>query len=437
MVFSDYPRALASFKASSEPAMWQPKRRKKQDELLEVPAAMISPQREPALDRELDDARFATEYQQRLLMATEASLREHDEAMMRVAQRASLEEASNHEELAMEASRLAAKAVQCGLHEVQMPRDGNCQFHSTAHALNEAERGEKWTHVSVRKRAVQWLREHGEHFRLNEEDSDTTLGHYLDGDATWAAYCDRMDRPGQYGDHLTLIAIGECFSCCVVVITSDAEGVNYHTKPRDSTPLETIHLAHYPVALHYNLLQLQGEPSVDSSLELGVHFGQHLTTGFAYKVQCPNGQLRRIRTEYDVMAGRLHLGHAELRAHIARLCAIEDTNLLLTWRDADGDIITFDTDEELLDAVRCAAASGQKVLRIFVQEGGESVMAEQTQSKAINTATTESSEWCLVEPIEEVEGRVAHDDFAATPTPHLQPLKMSMETGKYQASDTR
>lgn len=43
-----------------------------------------------------------------------------------------------------------------------------------------------------------------------------------------------------------------------MVVTSEAEGINYHTRPRDSTPQDTIYLGHYPIAQHYNRLTLAG-----------------------------------------------------------------------------------------------------------------------------------------------------------------------------------
>jgi hypothetical protein len=95
---------------------------------------------------------------------------------------------------------------------------------------------------------------------------------------------------GQYGDHLTLIAIAERFMCCLVVVTSEEDGVNYHTRPRDATPMETLYMAHYPIAQHYNLLYLRGE--LPHSSNVGLYLGDHLTCGFAYKILCPNSQLR-------------------------------------------------------------------------------------------------------------------------------------------------
>lgn len=308
-----------------------------------------------------------------------------EELMMAEAKRASLQEGgSNGREMALEVARLAAKAKAFNLHEIQVPRDGNCQFHSVSQSLAEVpgREGMVLDHIALRKLAVAWLLAHRD-FRLNEDDPDTTLSHYLDSDPSWEAYCARMGRQGQYGDHLTLIAMAECFSCCIMVVTSEAEGINYHTRPRDSTPQDTIYLAHYPIAQHYNRLTLAGEPSTaDSStsspvspasdatgvIKETVHLGSHLTTGFAYKIHCPNGELRRIRTEYNATQGQLKLGHEQLREKCAKICKLQTAELMLRWQDHDGDLITFDTDEELLDAVKCAAAAGRKVLRIFAEE---------------------------------------------------------------------
>ena len=120
-----------------------------------------------------------------------------------------------------------------------------------------------------------------------------------------------------------------------------------------------------------------------------------MTSGFAFKVECPNGELRRFRSEYDACEGRLRLGHSELRTQVARLSGVKETHLLLTWEDNDGDLITFDTEEELLDAVRCAAAGGRKVLRIAAKEQVPS-NKDDDQPPAV-TAEDETG-WCMVEP---------------------------------------
>jgi len=325
--------------------------------------------------------------------------------------------------LAQEACRLTEKANRYNLVETEMLRDGNCQFHSCAASISEAQGycGDAVDHLIVRQKVVEWLRENGD-FRLNEEDPDTTLFHYLDGDASWDSYVDRMSQVTQYGDHLTLIAIAECFSCCISVVTSDVDGVNYHTRPRDTTPIDTIYLAHYPLAQHYNLLRLQGEPTGE---ELGMHLGEHLTTGFAYKVLCPNGQLRRIRTEYNARKGELRLGHEQLRGHIGLLCKTEPESLISRWQDSEGDLITFDTDAELVDAVRCTAARGQKLLRIFAEtqdfeptSSAVMVSPDMMDSSVVDAVPLDvensscadtSNDWCMVEHDggegEEVTGR--------------------------------
>jgi hypothetical protein len=123
-----------------------------------------------------------------------AELGRREEAMMLEAQRASLEEGSNEVALAEEASRLAMRAEEYNLIEKEVPRDGNCQFHCVAQGLGPGGLGDR-NEDDVRREAVQWLRENPD-FRLNCDDADTTLTHYLDGDRSWEAYCDRMSRRG-------------------------------------------------------------------------------------------------------------------------------------------------------------------------------------------------------------------------------------------------
>ena len=78
--------------------------------------------------RAVFDQAALADYQERTRKAQEASLMEierREEALVREAQRLSLEEGKKTMDLVLEASRLASKALECHLAEVEVPRDGN------------------------------------------------------------------------------------------------------------------------------------------------------------------------------------------------------------------------------------------------------------------------------------------------------------------------
>ena len=189
-----------------------------------------------------------------------------------------------------------------------------------------------------------------------------------------------MSCAGQYGDHLTLIAATECFLHGIVVVTAEQGGVEYKVRPRGAATKGTVYLAHYPLARHYNrlvrglLVSGGNEGSCRSLMEsmassvgmasTGVQRSHPLLASFAYLVTGPDGVLRRIRIEYDAFEGSVTIGYEELRTHLARIYGTESKGIILQWKDGDGDVITFDTDEELLNAVTSVAAAAKKVLRV-------------------------------------------------------------------------
>ncbi len=83
---------------------------------------------------------------------------------------------------------LSVKAKSLGLEEREVPRDGNCQFHSFSQSINsmnkDMENHVELDHIIMRHYIVAWLRANSL-FQLNKDDPDTTLSQYLDGDDTW------------------------------------------------------------------------------------------------------------------------------------------------------------------------------------------------------------------------------------------------------------
>jgi len=301
-----------------------------------------------------------------------------DRLLLEAAMRASvLDQEQKTQAFENEASRLILRASARNLTEIKVPADGNCQFHSLSQSLAELNAKSSSTnpdpdHLEVRHLLVEWLQSNAKH-QLRRGDPDTMICYYLDEDPDWEAYCERMSKKGQYGDHLTLIAAAECFKHRITVITSEPDGVDYTIHPCRASIKGTIYLAHYSFARHYNRLVKMATSGGQSTLSSLVQSTANsvvlqrehpLLSNFAFLVTCPDGLRRRIRTEYNALESSLTIGYQQLREHIARVYGVECELLMLKWKDRDGDLITFDTEAELLNAVRCTAAAAEKVLRI-------------------------------------------------------------------------
>ena len=95
------------------------------------------------------------------------------------------------------------------LREVPMASDGNCQFRSLSHQLF----GSHVYHEVLRHRIVQFLRENADLYQW-----------FIDED--FGAYCNRMDRPSEWGDETTLAACAALFRVRVHLL-SNREGRFY------------------------------------------------------------------------------------------------------------------------------------------------------------------------------------------------------------------
>jgi len=150
--------------------------------------------------------------------------------------------------LAAAERRLQDRCEQLGLHRSQVEKDGNCQFESIARGLRM--RGKK-----VRKRVVAWLRGHAD-FCSNPNDPRTALRHFI-VDESWTAFCDRMEKDGKWGEHVTLIAACQAFNRPLVVVSSiDSDQYIIHINPVGGSGEPPVLLAHLH-ELHYDHLDFE------------------------------------------------------------------------------------------------------------------------------------------------------------------------------------
>jgi len=124
----------------------------------------------------------------------------------------------------------------------EIPGDGNCQMHSLSDQLCGNLNHGKY----IRKRLVRWLTSHSTVTLSN----GCTLKDFVH-DQSWEQYCDRMNREGEWGDHLTLIAAAEVFKSSIVIISS-VLGDNFVVEvlPTFCIPENTIMLSHF-AEFHY------------------------------------------------------------------------------------------------------------------------------------------------------------------------------------------
>eukprot|EP01129_Flabellula_baltica_P006185 TRINITY_DN228_c0_g1_i1.p1 TRINITY_DN228_c0_g1~~TRINITY_DN228_c0_g1_i1.p1 ORF type:complete len:464 (-),score=93.17 TRINITY_DN228_c0_g1_i1:48-1439(-) len=140
--------------------------------------------------------------------------------------------------------RLNERLSSLGMKEkTDIPADGNCQFSAVSDQLYNNIRHSQF----VRRSCVEWLRNN----RQWELDNGTTLEDYCYGTG-WDDYCDELARDGIWGNHVTLIALSECFKVKIKVISS-IEGGNYMTEivPTKILSNKVVMLSHY-AEYHYS-----------------------------------------------------------------------------------------------------------------------------------------------------------------------------------------
>lgn len=108
--------------------------------------------------------------------------------------------------------------------------DGNCLFRAFADQVDGSEN----SHVFMREEACRFMKDNQEFFQpFLDEDEDGTFDNYLKA----------MRKGGEWGGHLELQALSECFRCIVVVHKKQLE--EFNVRPITQEPREIIHLGYF------------------------------------------------------------------------------------------------------------------------------------------------------------------------------------------------
>lgn len=114
-------------------------------------------------------------------------------------------------------TRLKERLDLFGFKQEDVTGDGNCQFHAVAKQIqHNYPKDTQYTASKLRSMAVEWLRKSAKWNPWKAEGSE--LKNFVDED--WDKYCNRMSRSGQWGDHVTLIALVESLNVGIRIISS-------------------------------------------------------------------------------------------------------------------------------------------------------------------------------------------------------------------------
>jgi hypothetical protein len=136
-----------------------------------------------------------------------------------------------------------------GFVEQPVPGDGNCQFHALVDQLRQNGVGDGVDAMSLRLKAVQWLKENAKRPMDDGSTGGITLLRDSIGVSDWARYLADMRRHGvTWGDEGTLLAVSALYRAEIVVISSLSEEYCHivHPPPAWKIPLRMrLYLGHY------------------------------------------------------------------------------------------------------------------------------------------------------------------------------------------------
>ncbi|KAJ8605159.1 hypothetical protein CTAYLR_000346 [Chrysophaeum taylorii] len=133
-------------------------------------------------------------------------------------------------------TRLRRRLEELNLREFEVRGDGACQFRALAHQLY----GDEELHGTVRSRIATYLEEHADKY-----------GPFVDDG--FERFVERMRRPEEWGDHVTLQAAADHFGVRVCLVTSYETRAFVHVVPPQEEGVPTVWLSFW-AEVHYNSL---------------------------------------------------------------------------------------------------------------------------------------------------------------------------------------
>jgi hypothetical protein len=185
-----------------------------------------------------------------------------EEALIKLAQQASLEEAAKRDTALKRLEQRLACPWNLSINP-DTDDQGNCQFDSAADQLRRFPEFAAVDKVAVRARAVAWLRANRD-YRLSDEPGAESLEEWilLTQGLSWDDYCAKMARDKVWGDEVTMKAITEAFGVRIFLWSSTVSESNYFSEhvPRaiknGTAPDRSLLMCHV-LEVHYCSLRLK------------------------------------------------------------------------------------------------------------------------------------------------------------------------------------
>jgi hypothetical protein len=172
--------------------------------------------------------------------------------------------------------RLEKRAAMFGLRENKaIDTTGDCQFDAAADQLRKYRQFGGETKESVRKRAVEWIREHADYDLGHGTSVKQWIQAMLENNGSFDGYVVAISQEQCWGDEVTLLAITETYQVGIVLVSSTVGENNWYR-------------AHYPRG--------KGERDEVPLLWLGHELERHywsLVKGKVVKVGMPLNELER------------------------------------------------------------------------------------------------------------------------------------------------
>ena len=147
---------------------------------------------------------------------------------------------------------------------VNVPGDGNCQFHAIIHQLNlKKKNNEKLNNFSLREKTAQWLKKHPDWYLLDDGGGDGTLftvkqtvlndkfmlknnriNTNANPDEQWEEYIKKIEENKCWGDGYTITAVSILLNINIILYSDHIPKKLVFTSPDSNKNTPTIHIGY-------------------------------------------------------------------------------------------------------------------------------------------------------------------------------------------------